>query len=175
MDRRIEKGYAPFGIQNVMNFIVVTYAKQDKDKHDDVPGEGHGFVDVFDTSGNLVSRFAQHGRLNSPWGVALAPAGFGVFTNHLLIGNFGDGRINVFDLNGEHDGPLRGMDGKPIVIDGLWALEPGSGGAGTSTSNIYFTAGLNGEQDGLFGSLSFVGDNDGDENGGDHDRDHHHH
>src|SRR5882724_2642219 len=97
-DGALPSGYAPFGIRNLGGTIYVTYALQDADQEDDVAGVGHGFVDAFDTQGNLLRRVASRGRLNSPWGLAVAPSDFGEFSGNLLIGNFGDGHINAFDL-----------------------------------------------------------------------------
>jgi len=136
--------------------MFVTYAVQDADKHDDVAGQGHGIVDTFTLDGQMLARFAQHGQLNSPWGVALAPASFGEAAGKLLIGNFGDGRVNIFDpASGEFLDKLRNSHGQAIAIDGLWTLRVGSGNAnGGDASKVYFTAGPNGESDGLFGSLS---------------------
>ncbi|TML83820.1 MAG: TIGR03118 family protein [Actinobacteria bacterium] len=156
-DPSIPAGYGPFGIQRIGETIFVTYAKQDADAADELHGQGLGFVDAYDTSGNLLGRVAQHGQLNAPRGLALAPASFGRFGGDLLVGNFGDGQINAYAKlpNGqfEHRGELRGTDGKPLAIDGLWALEFGNdGGAGPST-RLFFTAGPNDEQDGLFGSI----------------------
>jgi uncharacterized protein (TIGR03118 family) len=155
-DPTLPAGYAPFGIQNIgNNQIVVTYALQDVTKHDDVAGAGNGYVSLFDTNGNFVRRIASQGSLNSPWGIAVAPAGFGAFGGALLIGNFGDGRISAFDLsNGSSMGQLNGTNGNPLSIDGLWALEFGGGGTAGDPNALYFTAGLNGETHGLFGSLS---------------------
>ena len=96
VDTNLPKGYAPFGIHNIQGNIYVTYAKQDAKKHDDVPGLGFGYVNVFDPNGNLIKRVASKGRLNSPWAVALAPSDFGIHSRQLLIGNFGDGRINAY-------------------------------------------------------------------------------
>lgn len=160
-DSDLPEGYAPFGIRNIGGVIFVTYALQDAAKHDDVPGEGHGFVDAFDTAGTLLRRVASKGQLNSPWGLALAPADFGKFSNDLLVGNFGNGRIHAFDptkLNGQgefqHRGPLHSAaEGRPIEIDGLWALAFGNGAAAGPTNTLFFTAGPFGEQHGLFGSL----------------------
>jgi uncharacterized protein (TIGR03118 family) len=160
-DPTLPAGYAPFGIQNIGGTLYVTYALQDADKHDDVPGEGHGFVNAFDTAGNLIRRVASKGQLDSPWGLALAPADFGFFSDDLLVGNFGNGRIHVFDpakLNGhgelQHRGLLHAADGRPIEIEGLWALAFGSGSpASGPTNTLFFTAGPFDEQHGLFGTL----------------------
>jgi len=145
-------GFAPFGIQNVSGDLFVTYALQDAQKHDDVPGPGLGEVKVFDTDGNLVRRLAIAGALNSPWGIALAPLGFGQFGGDVLIGNFGDGTINAYTLNGEFVGTL-GNAGGTLVIDGLWALAFG-GSAKSSPDVLYFTAGPNSENNGLFGAIT---------------------
>jgi uncharacterized protein (TIGR03118 family) len=152
-DRNLPPGYAPFGIQNIDGDLFVTYAKQNSDKHDDVPGPGHGFVDVFDTDGHLLRRFASRGPLNSPWGVARASFAFGRFSGDILIGNFGDGRIHAFDSDGNLLGTLRDSKGKPIVIDGLWMLTLG-GGRNSSSDRLYFTAGPNDETNGLFGTIA---------------------
>lgn len=159
-DPRIPKGYAPFGIQNLGGVIYVTYAKQDEEKKDDVPGEGHGFVDAFDTSGTLIRRVASRRRLDSPWGLAIAPDDFGKFSGDLLVGNFGNGRIHAFGLDKSHRhdesknrGALRGADGRRLKIDGLWALMFGNGAASGPTTTLFFTAGPADESHGLFGSL----------------------
>ncbi len=163
-DSTLPPGFAPFGIQNIGGTIYVTYALQDEDAHDDVPGPGNGFVDAFDTSGNLIRRVTSRGELNSPWGLALAPDDFGRFSGDLLVGNFGDGRIHAFDpetltLDGEFEavGLLHSAAGKPIEIDGLWALQFGSGAlANGSIKTLFFTAGPSGEEHGLFGSIVSV-------------------
>ncbi len=154
-DPQIPAGYAPFGIQNIDGDLFVTYAKQDAQKHDDEAGPGHGFVDVFDTDGHLLRRFASRGPLNSPWGVTRASFAFGVFSGDILVGNFGNGKINVFDSQGHFKGQLEDPIGKPLVIDGLWTLTLG-GGANSSSDTVYFTAGPNGETDGLFGTITPV-------------------
>ena len=159
IDKRIPRGFAPFGIQTVGGQIVVTYAKQDAARHDDVQGRGLGFVDVFDTSGALIERVARHGPLNAPWGIALAPVNFGRFSGDLLIGNFGDGKINAFRQehhgNYEFAGRLTGSDHRPIAIDGLWALQFGKGAANNGPTNtLFFTAGPADESHGLFGSIT---------------------
>jgi uncharacterized protein (TIGR03118 family) len=155
-DPKLPAGYAPFNVANLGGQLFVTYARQDADGRDDVAGQGHGIVDVFDLQGNFVQRLIQHGRLDSPWGLAIAPAGFGRFSNDLLVGNFGDGRINAFDpATGGFVGVLTSRPGKPIEIDGLWALLFGNGTAGSPTT-LLFSAGPNDEQDGLFGSITLA-------------------
>ena len=163
-DPNLPAGFAPFGIQNINGTIYVTYALQDEDQEDDVPGPGNGYVDAYDTSGNLIRRVASAGELNSPWGLALAPDNFGRFSDDLLIGNFGDGRIHAFDpeqltVAGEFEavGLLHSASGKPVQIDGLWALQFGHGTSASSanglTTTLFFTAGPAEEEHGLFGSL----------------------
>jgi len=152
-DPSIPAGYAPFGIQNIDGSLFVTYAKQNAAKHDDVAGRGFGFVDVFDTDGHLLRRFASRGPLNSPWGVARASYAFGRFSGDILVGNFGNGRIHAFDSDGNFLGILRDATGKPIAIDGLWTLTLG-GGRNSDSSTLYFTAGPNDEKDGLFGTIT---------------------
>jgi uncharacterized protein (TIGR03118 family) len=152
-DPNIPAGYAPFGIQNINGDLFVTYAKQNGPKHDDVAGRGNGFVDVFDTDGHLLRRFASRGTLNSPWGVARASFAFGRFSGKILVADFGDGKINVFESDGTFVDQLRDTDGKTIAIDGLWTLTLG-GGAKSSSDTLYFTAGPNGQTDGLFGTIT---------------------
>lgn len=158
VDPKIPAGYAPFGIQNVSGTIVVTYAKQDADRHDDVAGQGHGFVDMFDTAGNLEEHVARHGQLNSPWGVAMAPASFGAFGGDLLVGNFGDGEISAFEPQADGTfelvGQLRTGDHKVLTIEGLWALQFGKGAPSNGpTETLFFTAGPDDETHGLFGTI----------------------
>jgi uncharacterized protein (TIGR03118 family) len=156
-DPSIPAGFAPFGIQAIAGDIYVTYAMQDAAKHDDVKGPGLGFVDVFDGNGHLIRRLVSHGRLNAPWGLALAPAGFGRFGGRLLVGNFGDGTINAYDLaNGRFAGRLRDADRGAIRIDGLWGIAFGNGFAGQSIDALYFTAGPGGEAHGLYGRIDTV-------------------
>lgn len=154
-DPEIPAGYAPFNIVNVDGDLLVTYAQQNAQKHDDVAGAGHGFVDVFDTDGRLVRRFESRGRLNSPWGIARASFAFGPFSGKILIGNFGDGRINVFNNDGTFVDQLEDVHGKPLVIDGLWTLTLG-GGRNSSPDTLYFSAGPNGETNGLFGTITLT-------------------
>ena len=147
--------YAPFGIQNLDNKLYVTFALQDVNHEDDVQGPARGFVDIFDTEGNLLQRFASHGHLNAPWGVALAPSDFGEFSGDLLVGNFGDGRINAYDAqSGVYRGQVSEREGRPITIDGLWALAFGNDTANNGAHNeLFFTAGPNDEANGLFGKI----------------------
>jgi uncharacterized protein (TIGR03118 family) len=156
-DPGIPAGYAPFNIQNIGGDLYVTYAQQDGTGHDDVPGLGHGFVSVFDTEGDFVGRIASQGTLDSPWGLALAPSSFGPFAGDLLVGNFGDGTINAFNLaTDSFAGQLLGRDGNALALDGLWALMAGNGGSGGSLQSIYFSAGPNDESHGLFGVIAAV-------------------
>ena len=151
----LESGYAPYNIADFGGKLFVTYAKQDKAKHDSVSGRGLGAVQQIDITGKVHASFA-HGKLNAPWGMAIAPAGFGGFTGHLLVGNFGDGRITGFTQHLKQGGTLRDATHKPIEIDGLWGLIAGNGGGGGVASDIYFAAGTNGEADGVFGSLAYA-------------------
>jgi uncharacterized protein (TIGR03118 family) len=153
VDRDIPAGFAPFGIRNIDGELFVTYAKQTADKHDDVAGPGNGFVDVFDTDGHLLRRFVTRGQLNSPWGIERASYAFGRFSGKILIGNFGNGRINVFDDGGRFIDTLEDGHERPLTIDGLWTLTLG-GGAKSSPDTLYFTAGPNGQADGLFGTIA---------------------
>jgi uncharacterized protein (TIGR03118 family) len=157
-DPTLPAGFAPFGIKNINGTIFVTYALQNDDKHDDVAGPGNGYIDEFDTEGNLIGRFASQGPLNSPHGMAVAPANFGVFfSNALLVGNFGDGRINAFDLTtGSFLGQLSDAGGHPITNVGIWGMTFGNGAGDTRTDTLYFAAGINGEQDGLLGAISLA-------------------
>jgi uncharacterized protein (TIGR03118 family) len=160
VDPRLPDGYAPFGIRALERIIIVTYAVQDADAEDDVPGVGLGIVDAYDFEGRFLFRVASHGKLNAPWGIALAPRHFGAFGGDLLIGNFGDGHINAYDLREcrhhgcEHEGELRLAHDGPLTIDGLWAIDFGKGNQMTGdTDSLYFTAGPNDEADGLFGYI----------------------
>jgi uncharacterized protein (TIGR03118 family) len=158
VDRKLPKRFAPFGIQAIGGRIFVTFAKQDAKREDDVHGRGLGFVDVFDTSGKLLRRVARRGQLDAPWGVALAPSSFGRFRGDLLVGNFGDGQINAYKQGPAgrfgHRGKLRGAKGKPIAIEGLWALQFGLGAATNGPADtLFFTAGPGDEKHGLFGTI----------------------
>jgi uncharacterized protein (TIGR03118 family) len=157
-DPSLPAGYAPFNVQTIGDRVFVAYAKQDADAEDEVAGQGLGFVDAYDLAGNLLGRVAQHGQLNAPWGLALAPASFGRFGGDLLVGNFGDGHINAYEELGNghfvHRGELRDADGKKVTIDGLWALQFAQGGNNGTPGTLYFTAGPDDESHGLFGSIT---------------------
>jgi uncharacterized protein (TIGR03118 family) len=147
-------GFGPFGIRNINGDLYVTYAKQDEEQEDDVAGEGLGVVDIFDANGNFIRRFAEGGRLNAPWGLALAPADFGQFSNRVLVGNFGDGTINAYDLaTGEFQGRLRGADGQKLVNEGLWGISFGNGVQNQPTNVLFFAAGPADESHGLYGRI----------------------
>jgi len=159
-DPTIPAGYAPFNIEASGGRLYVSYALQDTAKHDDVAGAGHGFLDVFDTNGNFIQRLVSQGALNSPWGMTWAPAGFGKFGGDLLVGNFGDGTINVFDpATGNWIAQLADPNGNPLVNQGLWDITFGNGHNAGNTDTLYFTAGIPGpngnvEDHGLFGSVA---------------------
>ena len=152
-DPDIPAGFAPFGIQNINGDLFVTYALQNAAKHDDVAGSGNGSINIFDTDGHLLRRFASRGALNSPWGLARASFAFGRFSGDILVGNFGNGEINAFDSDGNFRGTLKDSSGTPVVIDGLWTLTLG-GGRKSSSDTLYFTAGPNHETDGVFGTIT---------------------
>jgi uncharacterized protein (TIGR03118 family) len=151
VDREIPRDFAPFNVQEVNGDLYVTYARQNAAKHDDFDFPGFGFVDKFSPSGKLLQRLETGPWLNAPWGVALAPANFGFFSNHLLIGNAGSGQIAVYDLNGHFDGLLRDGSGHAIENDRLWALRFGNDHAAGPSNWLYFTAGVADEAHGLFG------------------------
>ena len=152
-DPTVPAGFAPFNVQMLNGTLYVTYAQQDMAKHDDVAGAGNGFVDAFDPNGNLLGRVGSGGTLDSPWGLAIAPATFGSFAGDLLVGNFGDGTINVFNPTTDAFLGQLTAAGKPIAIDGLWALTVGNGGSGGDVDTIYFTSGPQNQTHGLFGSI----------------------
>ena len=157
VDGSLPAGYAPFGIQAIGNQIFVSYAMQDASAHDDVAGAGVGAVDVFDTAGNLVKRLiAPGGKLNAPWGMAMAPANFGTFSGALLVGNFGDGKINAFDpATGAFLGTLTDPGGTAISIDGLWGIAFGNGINAQPTNTLFYAAGPADETNGAYGRIDF--------------------
>lgn len=151
-DNTIPSNFAPFNIQNINGLLYVTYALQDGGGEDDVPGPGNGFINVFQPDGTFVKRLVSNGVLNSPWGLALAPANFGRFSGALLVGNFGDGLIHAFNIQtGAHLGNLEDKHGNDIIIDGLWSIKfhPKD----TSRPHLYFTAGPDHEENGLVGVI----------------------
>ena len=156
-DGRIPHGFAPFNIQNIGGNVYVAYAKQDNQKHDDVPGAGRGYVDVFSPSGQLLHRL-QHGAwFNAPWGIAQASSDFGEFSHDILVGQFGSGEILAFDpVTGDFKSRLYGTDNKPITIDGLWGIGFGNHGNAGPATTLFFAAGTGDEQHGLFGTLTPV-------------------
>jgi uncharacterized protein (TIGR03118 family) len=161
VDPHMEPGYAPFGIQAINGDIYVTYAKQDADPESSrvvpVAGSGLGFVSVFAPDGRFVRRLVSNGALDKPWGLALAPASFGRFSNRLLVANAGDGAINTYDLgSGAFTGRLLGVDGRPIAIDGLWAIGFGNGLANQPVDALFFSAGPGDGSRGLYGRLDVV-------------------
>ena len=154
-DPTLPEGFAPFNVQNINANVYVAFAKQDEDKEDEVAGRKLGYVDVFDGDGNLLQRFENGPWMNAPWGLALAPADFGKSSNMLLVGMFGSGQIATFDpATGDFEGLLRDRHGKPIQIDGLWALRFGNGANAGPTTTLFFTAGIDDEAHGLFGTIT---------------------
>ena len=164
-DPSLPAGFAPFGIQAINGDIYVSYAKQDDKKHDDVAGKGLGFVNAFDPNGKLIRRVVSRGSLNSPWGMALAPAGFGKFSNRLLVGNFGDGKINAYDLvTGQFIGKLKSLDKKSAIqISGLWGLAFGNGFVNQPVNTLFFAAGPGDEKHGLYGRIDIAPGDDRDD------------
>ena len=152
-DPFLPAGYAPFGIQNIHGLIYVTYAQQNAAKDGDVPGIGHGFIDVYTSDGFLVKRLVSRGGLNSPWGMAVAPSTFGSLAGKLLVGNFGDGHVHAYGLfNGIPAGPVLNTSHQPLVIPGLWAMVDGTAATG-GTGSVIFSAGPGDEAHGLIGVL----------------------
>jgi len=157
VDREVPPGFAPFNVQEVSGSLYVTYAKQNAAKHDDFDAPGFGFVDKFTPGGKLLQRLERGPWLNAPWGVALAPANFGFFSGHLLIGNAGSGQIAVYDVESGHfDGLLRDANGHALQNDRLWALQFGNDHAAGPSNWLFFTAGISDESHGLFGFFASV-------------------
>ncbi|MEP7072669.1 MAG: TIGR03118 family protein [Nitrosospira sp.] len=157
-DPNLPSGYAPFNVQNLNGELYVSYALQDAAKQDEVAGAGRGYVDKFDLNGNFVERVASAGTLDAPWGMAIAPSSFGAMAGNLLVGNFGDGHITVYDSNHNFAslGQVMGANNLPLAVDGLWAISPGNDAVAGSSHLLYFTAGPNDEAHGLFGVLTPV-------------------
>lgn len=154
VDPSVPEGYAPFGIQEMDGRIYVTWAKPAATGGEEEIGPGLGYVDVFDTDGALIDTVAMGGQLNAPWGLVMAPDDFGQYGGHLLVGNFGDGRITAYDADSyEMMGQLESADGEPIEIEGLWGLVAGNGRQAGDSNALYFAAGTDDETHGLFGSI----------------------
>jgi uncharacterized protein (TIGR03118 family) len=160
-DPHLPSGYAPFNVQNIGGDIYVSYAQKETGSIDEVHGAGKGYVDVYTSDGVLKKRM-QHGSwFNAPWGLALAPADFGRFSNKLLVGQFGSGKIAAFDpASGRFLGFLQGEHHHSLAIDGLWALSFGNGANAGPLNSLYFTAGADDEAHGLFGTITAVADDD---------------
>src|SRR5665213_44365 len=152
VDREVPAGFSPFGIQAIHGKIYVTYARQDSTQTQDNPGTAQGIVDVYSARGKLIRRVATGGDLNSPWGLAVAPASWWIFKKDLLVGNQGDGTISIFDkfdnLVGQF--PDNAQDGGPLTAVGLWGLQNGTGKA---RNEIFFTSAPNSKGDGVLGEL----------------------
>lgn len=156
-DATMPAGFAPFGIQAINGQLVVTYAQQDAAAEDELHGAGLGYVDLFDGDGNLVKRLVSQGALNAPWGIALAPNDFGPLSNDLLIGNFGDGKVNAYNMSsGAFVDALKTPGGTPIAVDGLWAIAFGNDLNSQPHNTLFYTAGPNDEADGLYGRFDAV-------------------
>jgi uncharacterized protein (TIGR03118 family) len=154
-DPTLPSGYAPFNVQNLNGSLYVAYAQQDADKKDEIAGPGAGFVDKFSLSGEFIGRVASGGTLDAPWGMAIAPSSFGTMAGDLLVGNFGDGHINVYDgTTNAFLGQVSDASNKPLAVDGLWAISPGNDGSAGSSHLLYFTAGPDSEANGVFGVLT---------------------
>lgn len=151
-DSALPAGYSPFNVTTVGGFVFVAYAKRDPAGGDEVPGAGLGYVDVYTATGKKIHRFASRGALNAPWAVVKAPSSFGTYAGNILVGNFGDGRINAYTAWGRSRGPLRDASGKPIQIEGLWGLVEGNALSG-GNGNLWFAAGIDDERHGLMGLI----------------------
>jgi uncharacterized protein (TIGR03118 family) len=170
-DSSVPIGFSPFNVQSLGSRIAVTFAKRDPVTGDDVAGPGNGYVVLFTPDGTPVTRL-EHGKwFSSPWGVTMAPADFGSASGRILVGQFGSGQIATFEAgSGEFAGLLKAPRGKPVQIDGLWGLKFGNGGIAGPMNVLFFAAGIQGEEHGLFGSLSASKENGDDDNGGNDDR-----
>jgi uncharacterized protein (TIGR03118 family) len=164
-DERVREGFAPFNVQNIGGSLFVTYAKQDSLRHDPVGGDGLGFVDIFSTTGKFQGRLEHGDWFNAPWGVVWTPRDFGEFSNTILVGNFRSGWIAAFNgFTKKFIGFVRNPDNSLVFIDGLWSLTFGNNGNAGSSTTLFFTAGINNETDGLFGTLTpLAAEQDGDE------------
>jgi uncharacterized protein (TIGR03118 family) len=161
---KIPVGFAPFNIQNIGGSLFVTYAKQDAAKHDDVPGDGLGYVEIFTPGGKHIGHLEHGDWMNAPWGVVWTTRDFGEFSNAILVGNFGSGWIAAFNgFTYKFEGFLKNPDDSLLTIDGLWSLTFGNDGTAGPANTLFFSAGINGEMDGLFGTITPTDGLDGDE------------
>ena len=168
VDRNLPKGYSPFNIQNINGNLFVTYAKREDGEDDETAGPGLGAVDEFDATGHLIRRIATHGKLNAPWGVALAPASFGKFAGDLLVGNFGDGTISAYDLrHGNFRGQLKGTDHRVLKVDGLWGMAFGNGLNNQPSGTLFAAAGPDDENHGSYNAITPAPGKGDDEEDGD--------
>ena len=157
VDPGVPSDYGPFNVMNIQGNLYVSWAKTQPGSDDEAHGPGFGFVSVFDADGILLMRLDGKKNFNAPWGMALAPQGFGKFSNNVLVGNFGDGKINAFDpQTGKFNGQLKTPDGKTLAIDGLWGIQFGNGILSQQTDTLFFAAGPNDENDGLYGRIDLV-------------------
>jgi uncharacterized protein (TIGR03118 family) len=154
----VPKGFAPFNVQNIGGDIYVAFAKQDAPKHDEIDGTGLGYVAVFDPTGHLIQMLEPGKWFDAPWGLAVAPSDFGVYSHDVLVGNFGSGEILAFDpVTGSYRGKIRDAKNNPIHIQGLWGISFGNGTVpGGPATTLFFSAGPNNEANGLFGTLTAV-------------------
>ncbi|MCI0360601.1 MAG: TIGR03118 family protein [Planctomycetaceae bacterium] len=154
-DPNLPDGYAPFNVAAIGGKLLVAYAKQDPDAASGVAEHQRGFINVFDLNGNFEQRLVSKGKLDAPWAMVVAPAGFGDFGGDLLVGNFGDGRINAYDpTTGAFQGTLSQSPGRAIEIDGLWGLAFGNGVSAGDATTLYYAAGPEAETQGLFGKIT---------------------
>lgn len=154
-DPMIPAGFAPFNVQNIGGRIYVAFAKQDANAEDEIAGPGLGFVTVFTPAGALIHRLQYGTWFNAPWGLTMAPAGFGTLGGMILVGNFGSGTIVAFDANtGALKGVMRDSTGTAVVIPGLWGIGFGDGGPSGDVNSLYFGAGIQDEAHGLFGKIT---------------------
>ena len=161
VDPKLPAGYAPFNVQVLNGRIFVAYAQVDPGTGEEIKGQGLGIVDVYETDGDFLARVGAHGQLNAPWGMAIAPEGFGKYSGNLLVGNFGDGQIQAFKMSDDMRqfspaGVLRDESNRQIAIDGLWGIGFGNGEGSGLTTTLYFAAGPNDETAGLFGSIELT-------------------
>lgn len=156
-DPSIPAGFSPFNIQSIDNMLYVTYAKVDPQTHESKAGHGLGYVDIYNPNGTFVKRLISKGQLNAPWGIAKAPGSFFMdnapMVNVLLVGNFGDGTINVYTTDGDFLGTLKGEKNKNLEIEGLWAISFAPSTSAIDQNRLYFTAGPDDEEEGVFGYL----------------------